>query len=307
MKILMLGGTRFIGRAAVTDLTARGHEVTVLNRGQLPGHPSATRAITCDKNDRDALSHVLAHERWDAVMDTLLDDTDLEFIIDRLVGKVAHFIHTGSIGVYAPCTRIPARETDPLACHDAEFSFSHKLRQDQVLMRAHLERSFPGTSLRKSYIYGPGMVLLDGWGGRNPKFFQMLRDRETIPLAHGGLALLHPGYVADLARAFGDALESPRTIGQCYNIGGHGALTMRDYLSLIARIMGVEPKFEFTSPQQILDRFGKYVDRRGLLFACEHMCCDITKAERDMNWRPTTPLEVGLANSIAWMTAQGHI
>jgi nucleoside-diphosphate-sugar epimerase len=307
MKVLMIGGTRFVGRAAVADLAARGHEVVVLNRGTLAPHPAAARAIQCDKADRGALTQALTGERWDAVIDTVFSAADLEFSIEILAGRVAHFIHTGSTGVYAPCARIPARESDPLALHDAPYSFNIKLQQDQVLMRAHQEHAFPGTALRMCYIYGPGTVLLDGWGGRETRMFQMLRDGEPIPLPDAGRALLHPGYVDDLATAFGDALETPQTIGQIYNIGGDRSVSKRDYIALAARSMGVEARFEAATAEQILERFPEHTSERGVLFSCEHMSADISKAERDMGWRPETPLESGIANSIEWMQAEDHL
>ena len=307
MKVLMIGGTRFVGRAAVADLATRGHEVVVLNRGTLAPHPAAARAIQCDKADRGALTNALTGERWDAVIDTVLSAADLEFVIELLAGRIAHFIHTGSTGVYAPCVRVPARESDPLSVHDEPYSFRTKLQQDQVVMRAHQERTFPATSLRMCYIYGPGAVLLDAWGGLEPRMFQMLRDGEPIPVPDAGRALLHPGYVDDLGTAFGDALAAPQTIGQIYNIGGDRALMKRDYVKLIARSMGVEPRFEPASAEQIMQRFPDHTTERQVRFSCEHMSADISKAERDMGWRPQTQLEAGLANSVEWMRAEGYI
>ena len=307
MRILLIGGTRFLGRYMVDDLVDRGHEVVVLNRGTRPPHPMAAAAIKCDKGDRDNFAKALTSEPWDAVMDTILDHEDLEFAIEHLKGRIVHFIHTGSIGVYAPLRCIPSRESDPLALHDAVYAFNYKLLQDQVLLAAHAAHGFPGTSLRMSMIYGPGAIPLEGWGGRRPEFFQMLRDGETIPLPNQGLALIHPGHVADLAQSFGDALESPESIGQIYNIGGARGLMIRDYVVAMADAMDVEAKLEFTSPEAIMERFPDLTNERGMLFACEHMCCDVSKAERDLGWRPTTPLAVGLAENIAWMREEGHI
>ena len=133
-----------------------------------------------------------------------------------------------------------------------------------------------------SYIYGPGSVLLEGWGGRAPEFFHLLRDGQAVLLPGDGRALLHPGYVTDLASAFGNALESPETIGQIYNIGGPRAVMMGDYIARIAAELGVEPKIEYVDPEKILTQFSALVDRCGLFFACEHMCCDISKAHREM-------------------------
>ena len=48
MKVLVIGGTKFIGRATVSELSDRGHEVVVANRGTRPEHPDAARTIqTC--------------------------------------------------------------------------------------------------------------------------------------------------------------------------------------------------------------------------------------------------------------------
>ena len=307
MKILMIGGTRLVGKAAVSDLTARGHEVTVMTRGKSGEHPDAAHSIRCDKDDRESFSEVLNSENWDAVIDTILDDEDLVFVSEHLQGRIQRFIHTGSIGVYATQTPIPASEEAPLVEHDAPFNFNHKLRQDIVLMRLCQEHDFPATSLRMSYIYGPGMGLLEGWGGRSSEYFRMMLEGKPVMLAGDGRALLHPGYVADLARAYGDSLETPQAIGQIYNIGGPHALMMRDYISLIAEQFNVKPSFEYASPEEIQSRYPEQVDLRGLLFACEHMCCDISKAQRDLGWQPTTPLETGLATSIEWMREQGQI
>jgi nucleoside-diphosphate-sugar epimerase len=307
MKILLIGGTRFLGRYIASDLAARGHEVVIMNRGTRPPHEAAARSIKCDISDHDAFGKVLTSERWEGIIDTILSAEDLEFVIETLKGKIKHFVHTGSIGVYAPLQQIPSRENEPLVVHDAPFSFGSKLQQDQVLMRAHNENGFPATSLRMSYIYGPGAVPLDGWGGRSPIFFQKLRDGETIPLADDGRVLLHPGDVGDLARSFGDALETPRSIGQIYNIGGSHALMMKDYIRLIAELMGVTPSLEYVTPQEILARFPDITNARGMAVACEHMCCDISKAERDLGWHPQTRLDVGFGRNIAWMREQGQL
>lgn len=305
MQILLIGGTRFLGRCIVDDLTARGHRVTLLNRGNHRPHPAAAAAICCDKADRRSFGEALLSVRWDAVIDTVLSEADLAFVIETLQGRVGHFIHTGSIGVYAPCRAVPARESDVLSEHDAVFNFNPKLRQDQVLLKAHREKGFPCTCLRMSYIYGPGDIPLDGWGGRSKEFFRMLRDGETLPLPNDGRALLHPGHVADLARAFGAALECPRSIGQIYNIAGPSALTTRDYVGLIASLLGVTPSFEYMPPEHILARFPKLTSQRGLLFACEHMCCDFAKAQREIRWHPTTQIDVGMSANIAWMKESG--
>ena len=68
MKLLILGGTRFLGRHLVTAAQARGHEVTLFNRGNYSNEGLGT--VECIKGDRHTELHKLKGRRWDAVVDT---------------------------------------------------------------------------------------------------------------------------------------------------------------------------------------------------------------------------------------------
>ena len=68
MKLLILGGTRFVGRHVVAAAQARGHEVTLFNRGN---HPiEGLGAVEIITGDRHTDLHKLQGRRWDAVVDT---------------------------------------------------------------------------------------------------------------------------------------------------------------------------------------------------------------------------------------------
>ena len=82
---------------------------------------------------------------------------------------------------------------------------------------------------------------------------------------------------------------------------------MKDYIAQIATELGVEPKIDYVDPEKILQQFPELVDRRGLFFASEHMCCDISKARHEMGWQPETSLGAGLAKSVVWMRQEGHV
>lgn len=68
MKLLILGGTKFLGRYLVEDALVRGHEVTLFNRGQL--NPELFPEVEKLRGDRDGGLDVLKGRRWDAVVDT---------------------------------------------------------------------------------------------------------------------------------------------------------------------------------------------------------------------------------------------
>src|SRR6185436_17802270 len=68
MKLLILGGTRFLGRHLVTAALVRGHEVTLFNRGNFSTEDLG--AVESIKGDRHTELHKLQGRRWDAVVDT---------------------------------------------------------------------------------------------------------------------------------------------------------------------------------------------------------------------------------------------
>jgi 2'-hydroxyisoflavone reductase len=70
MRLLVLGGTRFVGRAVVTAALERGWEVDAVHRGVTGRLPRGARTLTADRTDPEALAAVLRDGRWDAVLDT---------------------------------------------------------------------------------------------------------------------------------------------------------------------------------------------------------------------------------------------
>ena len=303
-NVLIVGGTRFLGLAiAEAFLRKGGFRVCEMNRGTRPGMEGLEKSFHCDKNDREAFAQVLKDRPWDVIIDTILNDADLEFVIGTLKSDVGHFIHTGSIGVYGDARHIPAPEWLPMSEleSDEEVVFNQKLRQDQILLRACVEKRFPASILRMSNVYGRGDIPLDGWGGRNPEYFRKLLRGEVMEVPENGRALLQPGHVADLGRAFLLCAERSESIGQVYNICGETSLMLKDYIRLVAKTLDAPaPVFEFLDRDTLMQRRPE-LSRHGLGFVCQHMCSDIRKAEAQLSWRPEIPLEAGLRDNFAWM------
>ncbi|MCA9750771.1 MAG: NAD-dependent epimerase/dehydratase family protein [Gemmatimonadetes bacterium] len=119
MKILILGGTQFIGIHLVAAARARGHEVTVFNRGTTPlVDADGIEQITGDRHrDLDRL----AGRRWDAVVDTCgYVPSSLESSTAALADAVDRYVFISSISVYADFSTHGMDETAPLATLSAE-------------------------------------------------------------------------------------------------------------------------------------------------------------------------------------------
>ncbi len=308
MNVIVIGGTRFLGRSIVNGLLRRGHLVTVVHRGRTAFEEERMKEVLLDKNDHRALGAFLAGAKCDAVIDTILSADDLKSIIPILKGKIEHFVHCGSTGVYAPMKRIPAWEDDPCNPPPELGGYGYKLDQDVVLMTAYAEFGFPATVLRPTNIYGPGDVPLDIWGARDPGFFRRLARGGDITVPNDGRALLQPGYVEELGDAFSLPLRNEGVIGQIYNISSRRCVTLNEYLSIMMDILGSGSKVSHMPMDELMATYpGKFRHPAGLKFVCEHMCVDIHKAMSQLGFAPEISLEEGLRRNLEWMKREGML
>ena len=113
MRILVLGGTRFLGPHVVAAALARGHEVTVFNRGTAGTAPVGVTALV---GDRDGDLRALETGDWDAVVDTCGFVPRLVEESARLLApRIGTYVFVSSASVYAatsgPVTEDAAKET----------------------------------------------------------------------------------------------------------------------------------------------------------------------------------------------------
>ncbi|KAJ6784748.1 hypothetical protein PWT90_04658 [Aphanocladium album] len=154
MHLLILGGTHYVGRLAADEALARGHEVTVFNRGNKTA-PAGARALVGDRladNGYAALDGL----SFDAVIDTWVSDASaVKQAIAALQGRMKHYAFVSSISVYDhKASPPPYDETSPL--HDIDKTpvkyFKDKLGSE----REAAESGVPTLIVRPGFIVGPG-------------------------------------------------------------------------------------------------------------------------------------------------------
>ena len=115
MKLLILGGTRFVGRHLVTAASARNHEITLFNRGKHLRSPAFTDVETIH-GDRSNDLDKLKGRRWDAVIDTCgYLPRSVTAAAEVLSASVDRYVFISSLSVYADFSRLGIDETAPLA------------------------------------------------------------------------------------------------------------------------------------------------------------------------------------------------
>ncbi|HEY8509197.1 MAG TPA: NAD-dependent epimerase/dehydratase family protein [Steroidobacteraceae bacterium] len=158
LKILILGGTRFIGLHMTQLALDRGHTVTFFNRGRTNNDvfPQVQRL----KGDRDAQLEALEGRKWDAVIDNSgYVPRHVRLSAELLAPNVQHYVFVSSISVY-PDFKVPRSEDSTVAKLDDETI--EKVDNDtygalKALCEQAAEEAMPGrvTSLRPGFIVGP--------------------------------------------------------------------------------------------------------------------------------------------------------
>ena len=298
MKVLILGGTRFVGLRVCEMLVSAGAEVTVLHRG-ITGVPSAgVASVTGDRSQPDGLAG-LGDARFDAVLDLSAYFSDwTRAAAEELTGRVAHYLFVSSGAVYRPSPELPWPESTPFGPNPIWGRYGEeKVVSEKILWDAYAEGRYAVTCFRFPFILGPG-----NFADRESFVFSRLEAGRPILLAGGGWALNQFVYVDDVARALVAALEQPDVAaGQAYNCTYHRAITNRGWVELCADVLGLEAKI-VAIDEHALDVAMATVDLTNLVFPYppEHYVLDGAKLTRELGTKMTTGNRRMLEEYASW-------
>jgi UDP-glucose 4-epimerase len=284
MRILIMGGTRFIGVYLTKLLVEQGHEVVLFNRGKKPAPVEGIQQIHGDRTDASQLKDKLSQEQFDAIFDNNGRElSDTQPLAEIFKDRVKHFVYMSSAGVYLKSDQLPHIEGDPV-----DPKSRHKGKHET---EAYLEQlGLPWTSIRPTYIYGPQNYNdLEAWF-----FDRIVRDRP-IPIPGQGMHITQFGHCQDLARAMSQVLGNESAIGQIYNVSGDRYVTFDGLARACVEATGKSAdsiKIVHYDPKKF--DFGK---RKAFPMRVQHFFADVHKAMTQLNWQPEYDLISGLKDS----------
>ncbi|MBG0565956.1 NAD-dependent epimerase/dehydratase family protein [Actinoplanes aureus] len=241
MRILVLGGSGFVGRAVAAEAVGRGHTVTVLNRGHRDP-VAGTRTLIGDRLSPGGLA-ALDGGTWDAVVDTWSADAEaVRTAAELLSGRAGHFTYISSRSVYRYGGAAPLAEDSPLTDPADPGYAGDKLRGELAAA------GFGGPLLlaRAGLILGPHEDI-----GRLPWWLNRLhRGGPTLAPGPRELPLQYID-ARDLAAFVLDAAAAGR--GGPYNVVSEpGHTTMGELLDTANEITGGHAELRWTDPEPIL-------------------------------------------------------
>ena len=160
LRILILGGTNFIGPHQVRAAVERGHEVTLFNRGIT--NPDLFPELETLIGDRDGDLAALAGREWDVVIDNPANIPRwVRLSAEALQGSVGKYVFVSSTGVYVPYLTTDIHEdgpTDTIEDPETEVVDGRTFGALKALAEEEARKVFPDSHLvvRPTYIIGPG-------------------------------------------------------------------------------------------------------------------------------------------------------
>ena len=322
MKIVVTGAAGFVGMHTCERLLSRGDEVIGLDNlndyydpqlkrdrvAQLARH-AAFRFRQLDIADRDALADLFSRERPQRVLHLAAQAgvrysliNPHAYVISNLVGfanileacrhnAVEHLAYASSSSVYGGNTKMPFSETDPVDHPVSLYAATKKSNELMAHTYSHLY-GLPTTGLRFFTVYGP-------WGRPDMAYFSFTKailEGQPIDVFNHGQMARDFTYIDDIVEgvvrvldrapeANGSNREAPAKI---FNIGNSAPVPLLEFIATLERCLGRRAQTRFL-PMQDGDVPATYAD--------------VDALAQWVQFRPTTPIDVGLARFVEWYRA----
>nr|WP_254896187.1 NAD-dependent epimerase/dehydratase family protein [Synechococcus sp. HK05] len=282
VKILVMGGTRFVGKPLVAQLLSEGHELTLFTRGKNPV-PAGVEHLCGDRSTAEGLA-ALQGRSFDVIVDSSGRTLDDSRAVIECTGAPSHrFLYVSSAGVYADSELWPLTEdspTDPQSRHSGKLDTEAWLTAEKI----------PFTSFRPTYIVGAGNYNpVESW------FFDRIVHGRPVPLPGDGSTITQLGHVNDLAAAMALSLGVDAAANRIYNCSSVQGITFRGLVAAAARACGKDPaSVEIRSFDPAgLDKKA----RKAFPLRMAHFLTDVTRVQRELAWTPAYSVEAAMADS----------
>lgn len=315
MRVLVLGGTRFIGPAVVRQLVEGGHEVAVFHRGRSQAAlPPEVSHLYGDRRTLSEHRNDLCDYRPEVVLDLMaLAEADGRQLVETFEGIARRTVVVSSCDVYRAYDRLrgkapgspdptPLTEDAPLreqlypyreadTAPDQFFYNYEKILVEQAALSA--PDTLPGTVMRLPMVYGPG----DYQHRLYPYLRRMDEGRPFILLASEQAEHRLPrGYVEDIGAAIARCITDDRATGRTYHVA-EAAETERQWVQRLAAATGwpgqivTRPNAELPEALRLPYDFN------------QDWSLDSTRVRRELGYAEITTPEDAIRRTLNWERA----
>jgi nucleoside-diphosphate-sugar epimerase len=318
MRVLVLGGSGFLGRPITNLLLASGADVTVFHRGTQGdvALPAGAGVVHGDRNALVRSVEEFQRLRPDVVVDTIaFTERQAESLVRTFRGLAKRTIVLSSGDVYrandilfrrveGEIEPTPLIESSPLrerlypyrgipvpAAYGVNWDDYDKILVERTVQA---DSSLPATVLRLPMVYGP-----DADDARKRRFMSYAKrmddGRAAILLDRRTARWRAPwGFTRDIAEAVRLSVENDRTAGETYNVADAESLDLEQWVRELAVVA------DWTGRIVVVDEACPPPSLPRELNLDQQLHMDTTKIRRDLGYRETVPRREALAMTLAW-------
>ncbi len=313
MRILVIGGTNFIGPPVIIELHRKGHELTVYHRGlHEPELPSDVRHVHSPDAGIPVLTFppILSDLKPDIVLHMFpVGQADTTAAVAHFTGVARRIVAVSSGDVYRAYGRflgtepgapepVPIGEGAPLRStlfpyrHTAAGPSDWAYHYEKILAERALRTGpLPATVLRLPAVYGPG----DPYHRFRP-YIRRMKDRRPAILLDSAQASWRwsHGYVENVAHAIVCAVLDDRSVGKVYNIGEEQVPTIAERARRIGDLLGWTGNIVHVE-QEDLPKHLRSPVRPG-----QDLVMDSRRIRVELGYREPVSIEEGLQRTTEW-------
>jgi UDP-glucose 4-epimerase len=305
MRVFITGGAGFIGSHLADHYVAAGDQVTILdnfstgsktNIAHLEGKVTTVdgdirnvELVESLTKDADLVLHMAAALGVNTILESPLESmstniTGSEVVLNAAAKVLKRIIIASTSEIYGKNPKQPLSETDDRvvgAPQKIRWTYSDaKAIEEAMAFALHQEKNLPVTTVRLFNTVGPrqtgryGMVV--------PRFVHAALKNEPITIYGDGTQSRVFCHVADAVQAISTMAATDSTIGDVYNVGGTGEVTIKQLAEQVLAVTGSQSQITYTPYSDAYPTGFEDIQRR---------VPDIAKIKSAINWTPTKDLK----------------
>lgn len=308
MRVLVIGGTGYIGRYVTGRLVKRGHDVAVFHRGRTEtGTAEGVRRILGDRRRMRESADALLRFAPEVVLDVIpMNEDDARGVTETLRGVARRVVAISSQDVYRAYDRVRRRDPGPpdpvplaeeaplrerLYPYEREGVENYeKIHVERVLMEAP---DLPCTVLRLPAVYGPG-----DHRHRLFEYVKRMDDGRDVLVGEGMASWRWThGYVEDVAGGVVLAVEDERAEPYVYNVGEAEPPPWAGWVREIGEAAGWGGEVVVVPDDRLPGHLDWSLDTR------QHWVADTTRIRRELGYAEAVPRGEALRRTVEWERA----
>ena len=311
MKIVIIGGTRFIGPPVVRSLFDKGHELVLFHRGKSSVElPEGVEHILGDRQNLSDFTDQLKELEPQLVLDMFpITEQDAQVVTNLFKGIAKRIVAISSQDVYRAygkligiedCQVIPVPLNEDAPLRNKIYPYRDNVKEDNKLYnydkilveKVYMnEPELPCTILRLPMVYGPG-----DYQHRLFPYLKRMDDNRSAILLEQEMAQWSSsrGYVEDIANAIVIAIENVEAVNRIYNVSEEISQSETIWIKAIAKATGWDGKIIAVSKQPSPAFLDPGID------TTQHLTVDTTRIREELGYKELISQDEALRRTVEW-------